>query len=62
MEEAQTPQPPAESQPALPSGGKAKVEVQVWIIVLAVILLVGLIAGGGKRLMELETHKSLAGS
>ncbi|MFZ3078312.1 MAG: hypothetical protein WA109_01380 [Bellilinea sp.] len=46
MEEAQTPQPPAELQPALPSGGKTKVQVQVWIIVLAVILLVALIAGG----------------
>lgn len=46
MEEAQTPQPPAEPQSALPSGGKAKVQIQVWIIVLAVILLVALIAGG----------------
>ena len=46
MEEAQTPPPPAESQPSLMSGGKAKVQVQVWIIVLAVILLVTLIAGG----------------
>ena len=46
MEEAQTPQPPAESQPSLHSEGKAKVQVQVWIIVLAVILLVALIAGG----------------
>ena len=46
MEEAQTPHPPVESQPTLPSGGKAKVQLQVWIIVLAVILLVGLIAGG----------------
>jgi hypothetical protein len=46
MEEAQTPHPPAESQPSLPSGGKAKIQLQAWIIVLAVILLVALIAGG----------------
>jgi len=46
MEEAQTPHPPAESQPSLPSGGKAKIQLQAWIIVLAVILMVALIAGG----------------
>lgn len=46
MEEAQTPQPPTESQPSLHSEGKVKVQAQVWIIILAVILLVGLIAGG----------------
>ncbi len=46
MEEAQTPHPPAESQPSLPSGGKAKVQLKVWIIVLAVILMVALVAGG----------------
>ena len=46
MEEAQTPQPPTESQPSLRSEGKAKVQAQGWIIILAVILLVGLIAGG----------------
>lgn len=46
MEEAQTPQPPTESQPSLHSEGKANVQAKVWIIVVAVILLVGLIAGG----------------
>ena len=46
MEDAQTPTPPVVTSTPLPAGEKAKVQSKAWIIILAIVLLMALVAGG----------------
>jgi len=46
MEDAQTPTPPVATSTPLPAGEKAKVQSKAWIIILAIVLLMALVAGG----------------
>lgn len=46
MDEAQPLTPPAKSQTSLPSEGKNSIQSKAWIIILVLVLLVALVAGG----------------
>lgn len=46
MEDVQTPTPPVEASTPLPAAEKVRVQSKAWIIILAILLLVALVAGG----------------